>query len=56
MHCCGKNLFEFNTEERNMNIDKGHKYLILKRIMTLNKKLNGKALDYNDYIMFETMD
>ena len=51
MHCCGKNLFEFNTEERNINIDKGHKYL-----MTLNKKLNGKALDYNDYIMFETMD
>ena len=44
----GCNLFEFESEERDIGIKDGHKYL-----MTLNKKLNGKQLDHNDSKIFE---
>ena len=47
-YCCGYNLFEFESKKRDMGIEKGHEYL-----MDLNKKLNGKRLDYNDNKIFE---
>ena len=50
-HCFGRNLFEFDTRDRNIGIDNGHKYL-----MSLNKELAGKKLEYNDIRMFEYMD
>jgi len=51
MYCCGKSLFEFDNEKKNSDIENGHKYL-----MSLNKKLGGKNLEYNDIKMFENMD
>ena len=44
----GCNLFEFESEERNLGIKDGHKYL-----MNLNKKLNGKKLDNNVPMIFK---
>ena len=44
----GYNLFEFESEERDLGISDGHKYLI-----NLNKKLKGKKLDRNDEIIFQ---
>ena len=44
----GCNLFEFESEERNLGIKDGHKYL-----MNLNKKLNGKKLNNNDPMIFK---
>ena len=44
----GYNLFEFESEERDLGISDGHKYL-----MNLNKKLKGKKLDRNDEIIFQ---
>ena len=41
-------LFEFESEERDLGIKEGHKYL-----MSLNKKLNGKLLEYHDPKIFE---
>jgi len=51
MYCCGKSLFEFEYDKKNSDIENGHKYL-----MSLNKKLGGKKLEYNDFKMFENMD
>ena len=51
MYCCGKSLFEFEYDKKNSDIENGHKYL-----MSLNKKLGGKQLEYNDFKMFENMD
>ena len=48
--CCGYNMFEFETEERNERIETGHEYL-----MKINKKLNGKKLEHTDFIIFECM-
>ena len=45
--CCGYNLFEFETEERNLGIENGHEYL-----MKINRKLDGKTLKHTDIIMF----
>ena len=50
-YCCGRNLFEFDTKDRNIGIENGHNYL-----MSLNKKLVGKKLEYNDIKIFENMD
>ena len=47
-NCFGYNLFEFESKERNQGIENGHKYL-----MKLNKKLNGKKLEYNDNKIFD---
>ncbi len=47
-NCIGFNLFEFKSEERDLGIKKGHKYL-----MTLNKKLNGQLLEHHDPRVFE---
>ena len=47
-HCAGYNLFEFESEQRDLGIKAGHKYL-----MTLNRKLNGKLLEDNDPKVFE---
>ena len=44
----GYNLFEFETEERDLMIKDGHAYL-----MNLNKKLGGKLLKYHDKKIFE---
>ena len=44
----GCNLFEFESEERDIGINDGHKYL-----MTLNKKLKGKQLGNHDSKIFE---
>ena len=44
----GYNLFEFETEERDLIIKDGHKYL-----MVLNRKLDGKFLKYHDKKIFE---
>ena len=51
MYCCGKNMFEFDTEQKNSDIENGHKYL-----MSLNKKLEGRKLEYNDFKIFENMN
>ena len=48
--CCGYNVFEFETEERNELIEDGHEYL-----MKINKKLNGNKLEHTDFIIFEYM-
>ena len=48
--CCGYNVFEFETEERNVEIEDGHEYL-----MKINKKLNGNKLEHTDFIIFEYM-
>ena len=45
--CCGYNVFEFETEERNSGIENGHEYL-----MKINRKLDGKTLKHTDIIMF----
>ena len=44
----GYNLFEFESEERDLGISDGHKYL-----MNMNKKLKGKELTRNDEIIFQ---
>ena len=44
----GCNLFEFESEERDIGINDGHKYL-----MNLNKKLKGKQLGHHDSKIFE---
>jgi hypothetical protein len=44
----GFDLFEFESEERDLGIKEGHKYL-----MSLNKKLNGKLLENYDPKIFE---
>ena len=44
----GYNMFEFESEDRDYGIKRGHKYL-----MVLNKKLNGKQLTYHDSKIFE---
>ena len=44
----GFNLFEFESEERDLGIKDGHKYL-----MILNKKLNGKILERKKSKIFE---
>ena len=41
-------MFEFESEDRDYGIKRGHKYL-----MVLNKKLNGKQLTYHDSKIFE---
>ena len=46
--CFGYNLFEFDSEERTIGIENGHNYL-----MKLNKKLNGKKLEYYESKIFE---
>ena len=48
--CCGYNVFEFETEERNELIEDGHEYL-----MKINKKLNGNKLEHTDFIIFDYM-
>ena len=47
-NCVGFNLFEFESEERDLGIKDGHRYL-----MILNKKLNGKELQRNNSKIFE---
>ena len=44
----GFNLFEFESEERDLGIRDGHRYL-----MILNKKLNGKKLERKNSKIFE---
>ena len=44
----GFNIFELESEQRDLGVDDGHKYL-----MTLNKKLKGKKLKKNNMIIFE---
>ena len=48
LNCCGYSLFEFENEQRNLGIENGHEYL-----MKLNKKLNGKMLEYTDTKIFD---
>ena len=44
----GFDLFEFKSEERDLGIKEGHRYL-----MNLNRKLNGKLLEHHDPRAFE---
>lgn len=44
----GFTIFEFESEERDKAIKEGHRYL-----MVLNKKLDGKILEYKDIKIFE---
>ena len=44
----GYNMFEFKSEERDLGIKDGHKYL-----MNLNRKLKGEKLSLDDAIIFK---
>ena len=51
MYCCGKSIFEFESDKKNSDIKNGHDYL-----MSLNKKLEGRNLEYNDFKIFENLN